>query len=161
MPNWRATISLVSRFTSTCYQGEVDPFPAPGSLLTFAPLVQFGADVENYMLLLNLEKNPQTRASIVDVYDAAKPNQPLGSFKVNSNSISTICLDKLGFGPEELPVLICKDMSGIPLYFSKTIDGTRLSLEHTHPPASYVIHGKRWDAQKLLKKNWFAKLGFG
>lgn len=159
MPNWRATLGLVSPFTSTSYQGELDPFPTPGSLLTFAPFIQFGPEVENYMLLLNLEKNPQTRISTVEIYNGAKPDLALGSFEVCNNAISSIRLDGLGLDPENLPVIICKGMSGIPLFFSKTANGDHLSLEHTHPPASFVIHGKRWDAQKILKNQWFAKLG--
>ena len=159
MPNWRATLGLVSPLASTCYQGELDPFPAPGSLLTFAPFIQFGAGIENYMLLLNLEKNPKTRTSVVEIYDGAKPARRLGSSEVCNNAVSVVSLDGLGLGPEDLPVVICKGMSGIPLYFSKTVDGACLSLEHTHPPASYVIHGKRWDVQKILKTEWFARLG--
>ena len=159
MPNWRATLGLVSPFSSTSYQGEIDPFPTPGSLLTFAPFIQCGPEIENYMLLLNLEKNPQIRISTVEIYNSAKPNLALGSFEIYSNAISAVSLDGLGLGSEDLPVVICKDMSGIPLYFSKTANGDNLSLEHTHPPASFVIHGRRWDAQKMIKNQWFAKLG--
>lgn len=159
MPNWRATLGLVSPLASTCYQGELDPFPAPGSLLTFAPFVQFGSGIQNYMLFLNLEKSPQTRTANVEIYDSAVPGRCRGSFEVRNNAVSILSLDGTGMGPEDLPVIICKGMSGIPLYLSKTVDGSCLSLEHTHPPASYVIHGKRWEAQKILKNNWFAKLG--
>ena len=159
MPNWRATLGLVSPLASTSYQGELDPFPAPGSLLTFAPFMQFGDGIENYLLFLNLEKSAKARTSFVEIYDSASPAQCRGSFEVRNNAVSVVSLDVTGIGPEELPVIVCKNMSGIPLYFSRTIDGACLSLEHTHPPASYVIHGKRWDAQKMLKNDWFAKLG--
>ena len=159
MPHWRATLGLVSPLASTCYQGELDPFPAPGSLLTFAPFMQFGDDIENYLLFVNLEKSAKARTSIVEIYDSAAPTQCHGSFEVCNNAISVVSLDGVGIGPENLPIIVSKNMSGIPLYFSKTVDGACLSLEHTHPPASYVIHGKRWDAQKLLKNDWFAKLG--
>jgi hypothetical protein len=158
-PNWRATLGLVSPHATTCFQGELDPFPAPGSLLTFAPFLQFGSGIENYMLFLNLEKSPQIRTSIVEVYDSAVPERCRGSFEVRNNTISIVCLDDAGMGPEDLPVIISRGMSGIPLYHSKTVDGRYMSLEHTHPPASYVIHGKRWDAQRILKNEWFAKLG--
>jgi hypothetical protein len=158
-PNWRATVGLMSPLASTCYQGELDPFPAPGSLLTFAPFVQFGSGIENYMLFLNLERSSQSRSSTVEIYDSALPGRCRGSFDVCNNNVSVVSLDNVGIGPEVLPVIICKGMSGIPLYLSKTADGGCMSLEHTHPPASYVIHGKRWDAQKILKNNWFAKLG--
>lgn len=159
MPNWRATLGLVSPLASTCYQGELDPFPAPGSLLTFAPFMQFGSAIENYMLFLNLEKNSPTRVASVEIYDSAVPLRCRGSFQVRNNAISIVSLDSTEIGPEDLPVIICKGMSGIPLYLSKTADGSYMSLEHSHPPASYVIHGKRWEAQKILKNNWFAKLG--
>jgi hypothetical protein len=159
MPHWRATLGLVSPLASTCYQGELDPFPAPGSLLTFAPFMQFGEDIENYLLFVNLEKSAKARTSIVEIYDSAAPAQCHGSFEVRNNAISVVSLDGAGIGPENLPIIVSKNMSGIPLYFSRTVDGTCLSLEHTHPPASYVIHGKRWEAQKLLKDDWFAKLG--
>jgi hypothetical protein len=159
MPNWRATLGLVSPLASTFYQGELDPFSSPGSLLTFAPFMQFGAGIENYMLLVNLEKSAQARTSTVEIYDSAIPGRCCGGFEVRNNAVSVVSLDGTGMGPEDLPVIICKGMSGIPLFFSKTADGACLSLEHTHPPASYVIHGKRWDVQKILKNDWFAKLG--
>jgi hypothetical protein len=159
VPAWRATLSLFSPIASTCYQGELEPFPVPGSLLTFAPFIQFGADVENYMLLLNLEKRPRARKSSIEIYDSAQPELPKSTFEVCNNNISVIRLDNMGFGPDDLPAVVCKSMSGIPLYFSKTVDGACLSLEHTHPPASHVIHGKRFEAQKILKRGWFAKLG--
>ena len=78
---------------------------------------------------------------------------------VKNNDATIIPLDGLEFSSTDLPLIICRDMSAIPLYFSKTSDGTFLSLEHTHPPASYVIHGNRWAAQKILKKIWFSRTG--
>ena len=159
MPAWRATLGLESLAASTCYQGELDPFPVPGSLLTFAPFVQFGEGIENYLLLLNLEKNPQKRTSQVEIYDSANPGRIVGCFEVCNNSVSVVSLDGLGIEQDDLPAIVCKGMSGIPLYFSKTLSGSNLSLEHTHPPASYVIHGRRWEAQKLLKNKWFSRLG--
>ncbi len=159
MPNWRATMELVSPHSTTCYQGELEPFPAHGSLLTFSPFLQFGSGIENYMLFLNLEKSPQKRTAIVEIYDCAWPKQIKGKFEVRNNAISVISLDGLGFRPDDLPAILCRDLSGIPLYFSKTHDGGMMSLEHTHPPASSVVHGKRWEAQKMLKNAWFSQLG--
>ena len=159
VPNWRATLGLRSPRATTCYQGELDPFPRVGTLLTFAPFIQIGVGIENYLLLLNLESSTKKRASVLEVYNSAFPSNLLESFEVFNNAISIVRLDGLGLNCKDLPVIICKGMSGIPLYFSKTQDGAYLSLEHTHPPASYVIHGRRWEVQKILKKNWFAKLG--
>lgn len=158
MPNWRATLSLHSGVASTSYQGELDPFPDSGSLLTFAPFIQFGSKVENFMLFVNLENSPLLRTSALEVHDSAEPSCVKQSIFVRNNSISAISLDDLYFGSDTLPIISSKGMAGIPLFFSKTSDGSFLSIEHTHPPASYVIHGERWGAQKAIKKKWFDKL---
>lgn len=159
LPEWRATLGLKSALGFTSYQGEISPFPVPGSLLTFSSFMQYGNDVENFLLFLNLEKSPAVRHAKLEIYLAAKPGELLDSFEVRNNAVNIIRLDNLGIEKNDLPVVIARDMSGIPLYFSKTRDGKHMSLEHTHPPASSVIHGKRWDAQKLLKTAWFSKLG--
>lgn len=156
-PAWRATIGIKSSWTQTSYQGELDPFPQSGTLLSFAPFFQFGIGIENYMIFLNLEKSPATRISNIEIYDTKTLNLK-GRFIVRNNAANIISLNNLGLNENDLPLIICKDMAGIPLYFSRTTDGTFMSLEHSHPPASYVVHGNRWEAQKLLKKNWFAKL---
>lgn len=158
VPAWRATLGLSTLHASTSYQGEIDPFPVPGSLLTFSPFIQFGPEIENYLIFLNVEKSPTARSAQLNIYDSAIPQKPKGSFQVGNNDATAIRLDSLGFGPTDLPLIISKGISGIPLYFSKTRDGSFLSLEHTHPPASYVIHGKRFEAQKILKNAWLSKV---
>ena len=147
VPAWRAALRLSTRNASTSYQGEVDPFPAPGSLLTFCPFLQYGSEVQNYLILLNIERSAVLRRVKVEIYDSARPDQPRGVFG----------LDNLGFDQTHLPMIISREMSAISLYLSLTRDGSCLSLEHTHPPASYVIHGKRGEAQKILKKIWFSR----
>jgi hypothetical protein len=149
----------MSPLASTCYQGELDHFPSPGSLLSFAPFIQYGDEAENYMLFLNLEKFPKMRSSYVEIYSSANPEYLRGRFEVRNNNISVVSLDNLDFSPLDLPVIVCKDMSGIPLFFSKTRNNSFLSLEHSHPPVSYVVHGNRWLAQKILKNKWFSRLG--
>lgn len=156
VPAWRATLGLSTTHASTSYQGEIDPFPAQGSLLTFGPFIQFGEEVENYLILMNIENSPVARTSQVGIYDSEKTVSK-STFEVRNNDATIIALDSLGFGPTDLPLIVCRGMSAIPLYFSRTSDGQFLSLEHTHPPASYVIHGKRWEAQRILKNVWFSK----
>lgn len=159
-PNWRATLGLTSAGGgSTSYQGELDPFPAPGSLLTFGHFLQVGRDIENYLLFVNLEAAPAARHARLEVRDAATPGNLKAACEVKNNSVSVVPLDWPGLEEEDLPLLICRGMSGIPLYFSRSGGGQFLSLEHTHPPASSVIHGRRWEAQKLLKQTWFTKAG--
>lgn len=157
-PAWRATIGLSSDCAQTSYQGELDPFPRSGTLLTFGPFLQYGIGIENYLIFLNAENSAMTRTANLEIYNANDLNFK-GRFTVRNNSSNMISLDDLGLNREDLPLIICKDMSGIPLYFSRTSDGAFMSLEHTHPPASFVVHGNRWEAQKLLKKNWFNKVG--
>lgn len=156
VPAWRATLGLSTTKALVSYQGEIDPFASPGSLLTFCPFIQFGEEIENYLIFLNMENSPVARTAQVEIYDSEK-TALRGKFVVRNNDATIIALDGLGFSPTDLPLVICREMSAIPLYFSKTRDDTFLSLEHTHPPASYVVHGQRREAQKFLKKTWFSK----
>lgn len=157
VPNYRATLSLRSEFTETSYQGEIDPFPPQASMLTFSPFLQFGDDTENYVLLMNLEKIPENREVEVEIYDAHSKElkRVEGAF---SNQMNTISLDNIGFDEQSLPVVICRGMASIPLYFSSYKQGSLLSLEHTHPPASLVVHGNRFGVQRQLKEYWFSQL---
>lgn len=157
VPAWRATLGLSSPETQTSYQGELDAFPPQGSLLTFGPFVQFGEDVRNQLILLNIENSAASRLAELEVYDAAG-GRLRGRFAVKNNACTAISLDDLGFGSGDLPLFVCRGMAAIPLYLSSAGDGAHLSLEHTHPPASLVVHGRRWEAQKLLKTRWFAKV---
>lgn len=58
-PAWRATLGLSTKTASTSYLGEIDPFPAHGSLLSFCLFMQFGNAIENYLILLNIENEPK------------------------------------------------------------------------------------------------------
>jgi len=157
VPGWRATLGLSTAKASVSYQGEIDPFPSQGTMLTFCPFIQFGEEIENYLIFLNMEKSPVARTAQVEIYDSKK-TVLRGQFAVKNNDATIIALDGLGFSTTDLPLIICREMSAIPLYFSKTRDVSFLSLEHSHPPACYVIHGPRWNAQKLLKKIWFSRV---
>jgi hypothetical protein len=156
VPAWRATLGISTAKAQTSYQGELDAFPPQGSLLTFGPFLQFGQDVTNYLILLNIENSPESRSSELEIYDAVGLKLR-GKFPVCNNAANNIPLDGLGFDSGDLPLFICRGMAAIPLYFSSAVDGAHLSLEHTHPPASLVVHGRRWEAQKMLKNRWFAK----
>ncbi len=158
MPAWRAALGISTEHVQTSYQGEIDPFPSPGSLLTFCPFMQFAHDISNYLIFTNLEKSPVSREVIIEIYNANKPEKLLQTFEVKNNSATVIKLDGFEFNSEDLPLIVCKGMSGIPLYLTMLNDGTYLSLEHTHPPASYVIHGNRWGAQKIIKDRWFSMI---
>jgi hypothetical protein len=155
-PHWRASLGLTSQVgTETSYQGEIDPFPVRGSLLTFGHFLQCKQDVQNYLLFVNIEASPSRREGEIEIRRADAPRQLLRRVRVDNNAITCISLDGVGFTDEDLPLIVCRELSGIPLYLSSTKDGRYMSLEHTHPPASAVVHGQRWLAQKHLKQLWF------
>jgi hypothetical protein len=157
-PAWRSTLELVSsQGGSSAYQGEIDPFPSPGSLLAFGHLLQVGFGINNTLLLLNIEKKPQFRTAQLELRDAAHPERLLDHFEVRSNTCNIVPLDWPGLTEEVLPLIICRQMSGIPLYCSSAMNGEYLSLEHSHPPASTVIFGRRAEAQRILKRIWFER----
>ena len=160
VPAWRASLGLIAPTgASTSYQGEIDPFPAPGSLLTFGYFLQPSPEISNSLLFVNMEKSAKQRKGLLELRDAKHPTKLLAEFEVTNNQVNIISLDNLGFTDESLPLLVCRQMSGIPLYFSHTHDFSALSLEHTHPPASTVIHGDRFGAQKIMKTFWFSEIG--
>ncbi len=157
-PFWRATLGLTSKAgTETAYQGEIDPFPTPGSLLTFGHFLQFNHDIHNHLLFVNLEASPISREGEIEIRKADAPAELLRSVRVVNNAITCISLDGVGLTEEDLPLIVCRQFSAIPLYLSGTKDGGYMSLEHTHPPASAVVHGQRWLAHKQLKQLWFDK----
>ena len=49
-------------------------------------------------------------------------------------------------------------MGGIPFGFGISYNDDMLSLEHTHPPASFSVHGERFEVQKKIKSLWFNEL---
>ena len=156
-PAWRATLRLSTENATTCFQGEIDPFPQKGSLLSFCPFIQYESGVENLLILANIEKSPISRDAMVEILDSSTMTKK-GEFRLTNNDVTVISLNELGFTESDLPVIICRSMAAIPLYFSRTRDGSHLSLEHTHPPASFVVHGNRWEIQKALKSYWFSKV---
>lgn len=158
VPSWRATIELYTPLSSSSYQGEIDPFPVPSSLLSFSPLIQTSENICNYLLLLNIEKEAKRRISSLKIFNASTSRDIIRDFTISNNNLNVICLDHAEYNPLDLSVIICTDMSAIPIYLSKAVDGSCLSLEHTHPPASYFIHGQRWLAQRSLKRRWFSSL---
>ena len=157
-PAWRSTLGLYTEYTSTSYQGELPVFPSGISFLSFPPFFQGREEgVENYALLCNIEKDPIHREVEIEIYNA-KNKALLGTRTAVSNQVNVISLDDLGLNEKILPVMSCKNMAFVPLYFSTTKDGKFLSLEHTHPPAHLVTHGDRFGAQKHLKQLWFSQL---
>ena len=70
IPEWRCTSGLYNSSAQTSYQSEIFPFPNKASLLTFHPFIQEG-DLKNYLVLLNVIKEPRVTESFLEIRDAA------------------------------------------------------------------------------------------
>ncbi len=155
-PQWRSTVGFSYKNTQTSYQGEINPFPEKASLLTFHPFIQYGK-IENFLAFVNLENSPTSRKTKLEIYNAGN-KKFIDSVEVYNNSTNVIPLDNYNFKKNELPVFICRKMGGIPFGFGLNSLSPMLSLEHTHPPASFAIHGSRFNVQSKIKEKWFQSL---
>ena len=155
-PTWRATIGIESDKTKVSYQGEIEPFPEKASLLTFHPFLQFD-NFENFLLIINLIKKPNIIESNLEIFNGFK-GEFIDSQIIKTNSATLLPLNKYNFKKSDLPFFINRTSSAIPFGFGYNIDKSILSLEHTHPPASLVLHGNRIIIQSQIKSKWFNKL---
>jgi len=156
-PSWRGELGLLSKYDKTSYMGEAFPFPESGTLLSFAPFLQFGKNVRNYALLMNVEDNAAHREGAVDIFDA-NDKIILKTQCVTNNQINIVSLDDLGFTQEDLPIISSKDMAFIPIYFSISGNAKHMSLEHSHPPSNMAVLGRRYKVQQFLKERWLSHI---
>lgn len=157
IPEWRCTSGLYNSWAQTSYQSEIFPFPNKASLLTFHPFIQEG-DLRNYLVLLNVIKEPRVAESFLEIRDAASLKLR-DKIKVFSNSLNCIPLDVYKFSQSELPIFYIDSMAAIPFGLGVSKDGQMLSLEHTHPPASLVLFGQRNSVQGRIKQKWVSQFG--
>ena len=153
LPEWRATVGFQLNEAQTSYQGEINPFPNKASLLTFHPFIQYER-THNYLVVLNAEKSPINREANLEIYNSAS-KKLIDKVVFHNNCVNVIALDKYAFAPHELPVFVSRNMAGIPFGFGISHTNDMLSLEHTHPPASFVVHGERFKVQREIKTRWF------
>ncbi len=157
VPEWRCTSGLSNELCQTSYQAEIYPLPNKASMLTFHPFIQFG-HVSNYLVVLNAIREPQISSYEIEILNSVSL-QRLGKATVNTNGASVIPLDDYGFMPTDLPLFLSRKMAGIPFGLGVAKDGSMLSLEHTHPPASLVLFGNRNEVQGKIKKRWLERIG--
>ena len=153
VPEWRSSVGFQINNAQTSYQGEINPFPPKASLLTFHPFIQH-LEVNNYFLFLNVEKSPVFREEEIEIYEA-NSKKFVDRIKIKNNSASLIPLDTYHFSADQLPVFVCRSMAGIPFGLAVSQNKQMLSLEHTHPPASFAVHGERFKVQGEIKRQWF------
>ena len=55
-------------------------------------------------------------------------------------------------------MFVSKGMAAIPFGLGINLDMNLMSLEHTHPPGSFVVRGDRNKIQKQIKSKWLEKL---
>jgi hypothetical protein len=156
IPSWRNTSGFYNEFTQVSYQADIEPLPQKASLLTFHPFIQFG-DVINNLLVLNITKSPEIKKGLIKLFNSYDKSY-VDEVEIQTNSLTTIPLDKYGFKPTDLPVFYSANISGIPFGLGIAKSGKMLSLEHTHPPASLVLFGNRRDVQGRIKKSWIDRL---
>ena len=156
VPAWRNTSGFFNSHTQVSYQSDVEPLPSKASLMTFHPFIQF-SEIENRLIVLNATNNPEIIESNIQVYNSIDMKL-IAEEKVKTNSLTTIYLDKYNFKPSDLPIFYCPSMAGIPFGLGISKDLRMLSLEHTHPPASLVLHGDRRAIQGKIKRNWVSRL---
>ena len=155
LPTWRASIGLKNDTHSSSYQGEIIPFGSKSSFLTFAPFIQnHSQNLENYLIFSNLEKNIDKRYGKMVFSQLSNPEEKLKTVTVQNNKVNIISLNDIGYEKESVPLISCNDMAGLPIFATVNKITNAISIEHTHPGASFVVHGNRWIAQKFLKEIW-------
>ncbi len=156
VPAWRNTSGFYNSFAQVSYQADVEPLPSKASLMTFHPFIQF-SEIENRLVVLNATNSPELVESNIQIYNSNEMKL-IAEEKVITNSLTTIYLDKYEFQPSDLPIFYCPNMAGIPFGLGISNDSRMLSMEHTHPPASLVLHGDRRAIQGKIKKNWISRI---
>jgi hypothetical protein len=156
VPAWRNTSGFFNQYTQVSYQADIEPLPTKASLLTFHPFIQFG-EVKNNLLVLNVTNDPKIQKGEISLFNSMEKNFVAKS-EISTNSLTTIPLDIYNFKPTDLPVFYSPNIAGIPFGLGIAKSGRMLSLEHTHPPASLVLHGDRRTVQGKIKKSWVEKL---
>jgi hypothetical protein len=108
-------------------------------------------------VVLNATNSPEIVESTIQIYNSNEMKL-IAEEKVVTNSLTTIYLDKYEFQPSDLPIFYCPSMAGIPFGLGISSDSKMLSMEHTHPPASLVLHGDRRAIQGKIKRNWVNRM---
>lgn len=157
VPEWRCTSGLFNETAQTSYQAEIYPLPSKASMLTFHPFIQFN-NIDNYLLVLNITNEPAITSHEIELFNSTDLKKR-GTATVKTNSASIIPLDEYGFTASDLPLFLSRKMAGIPFGLGVAKDGSMLSLEHTHPPASLVLFGNRNEVQGKIKKKWLQRIG--
>ena len=156
IPEWRNTSGFSNFHAQVSYQSEIYPLPTKGTLLSFHPFIQY-SKINNYLLILNLISSPRIFEKKLEIFDSLS-GAKYGETSIYTNSVTVIDLDKFDIPETSLPAMVSLETAAIPFGLGISTDNTMLSLEHTHPPASFTLFGDRSKNQSQIKASWFNKL---
>jgi hypothetical protein len=153
LPAYRSNFKLIHRsggFSS--YQSE---YPSgmvgkKGSIISSIKSLLNIKAKENYILVRNIYHSP-----IIDSFDGYlidyKSKQVLEKIPLQTNTTNCIKVEKKYLLPNVF--LYTDGYLGIPIYISQ--DKGHLSMEHTHPPHSYILSNNVFKKVSELKKEFY------
>lgn len=151
-PAWRATLLINKGQSYTSFQGECPIFPLNRSLFSFSPFIQDSGS-HNFFYLLNVTESAKHHYSDLKVYDPCHPTIPLATYSISTNSCNLIKLDEALSHYTSL-IFYSPSITGVPVFMSNL--GSNLSIEHTHPAASFTLGAdNRAYFSKMVASNWF------
>jgi len=163
VPQWRGNISLISPTTRVSYQGE---YPQrmlnteKGSVVSIGALHQIDDNIRNVLYFVNFNKRPISTKGSLFVSRYSNKELILET-EISTNKVNRICLDNMNhISDAELLLVGSKNILGIPVYFSHSLDNKFLSLEHTHPPHEVLAFGQlknRFSIIRSAKKMFLEK----
>lgn len=159
-PSWRANIRLISPTTSISYQGE---YPSSmlgienGTLLSLGPLVQLKTGLSSKLIFVNLTAKPSNEACQIRFAQMRK-QKILFETAVRKNCCTIIDLSFLNCDESDPVCVFSKNLTGIPIFLTHDPKFTKMSMEHTHPPAEMLVFGDKIKFQKEMKTWWLSKI---
>ena len=149
-PMWRANIAIKGKDTSSSFQGEF-PYELSsipnGSIVGMVPFIQ--KNLKNYLYFVSFSTIPINKIGKVHIIDVFL-EKIIFTSKIISNSVNFIKLDNLENHNNQL-MIVSDGLMGAPVFISANKDKSRLSLEHTHPPTEYIIHGHQNERREIIK----------
>ena len=106
---------------------------------------------KNYIVLRNIFFKPKNDFYSVFLLDK-NSDKILKEFKVETNKSNILEIQKEYISPSVS--LITNQFLGIPIYLNQYEDGM-ISIEHTHPPHSYILGPNKNEIIEKYKSNFF------
>ena len=154
LPAYRSNFKLIHTLGGfSSYQSE---YPSGmvgkkgGIISSIKSLLNPAAD-ENYILIRNVYQSPQNATFNSYLIDY-KTSEILAKYTLNTNETNCISIEKKHILPNVF--LYTDGYLGIPVYVSQ--HKGYLSMEHTHPPHSYILSDNVFKKISELKKEFHA-----